>query len=319
MPPELSVIMIVGERRDRAVAALASVLSQEVAERLEILLFDLAPDEPPAIPGSDHPAVRIVRLPPDPLFSIAKARGVRMASAPVVAFLEEHCRAYPGWARALIEAHRGPWAAVGAEVHNGNPGSAISRVVALMNYHPWLPPAPRAEFDMLPGHNASFKRDVLLGYGDRLEALLRAEIVLHRRLHEDGHRLLLEPTARFEHINESSLPSIARGYFLFHRCYGPMRAQDLGWSAARRLFYAAATPAIPFYFMVKLCRTLARRRPELLAPALAATPRILAAQLASATGQAVGLLFGRADAEARFSLYEMNEYRALDRGEPDRA
>ncbi|HEY0515176.1 MAG TPA: hypothetical protein VGH73_24985 [Thermoanaerobaculia bacterium] len=312
MSPDLSVILVVGERRDRAVGALASLLAQDVADRLEILLLDLAPGETVPIPGSGHPAVRTVHLRADTFFSTAKAQGVRMASAPVVAFLEEHGRVHAGWARALIEAHRGPWAGVGAEVHNGNPGSAVSRVVALMNYHPWLPPAPRAEFDMLPGHNASFKRDVLLGYGDRLEDLLRAEIVLHRKLHEDGHRLLLEPAARFEHINESSLPSIARGYFLFHRCYGPMRAATFGWSAARRLFYAAATPVIPLYFLVKLCRTLARRRPELLAAVPAAVPCILAAQLASAAGQAVGLLFGMGDAEARFSRFEMNEHREQD-------
>jgi hypothetical protein len=312
MSADLSVILVVGERRDRAVGALASLLAQEDAGRLEILLLDLAPGEPAPLPGSERPGVLTVRLPADTLFAAAKAEGVRRASAPVVAFLEEHCRTHAGWARALIEAHRGPWAGVGAEVHNGNPGSAVSRVVALMNYHPWLPPAPRAEFDMLPGHNASFKRDVLLAYGDHLKELMRAEIVLHGKLRADGHRLFLEPTARFEHINESSLPSIFRGYFLFHRCYGPMRAATFGWSPARRLFYAAATPVIPIYFLVKLWRTLSRRRPELLASVPAAIPRILAAQLASAAGQAVGLLFGMGDAEARFSRFEMNEYRALD-------
>ncbi len=303
---------MVGERRDRAAVALASLLAQDAVAELEILLLDLAPGEPPPIPGSSHPTVRRHRLPPDTLFSAAKAHGVRIATAPVVAFLEEHCRTFPGWARALIAAHRGPWAAVGAEVHNGNPGNAVSRVVALMNYHPWLPPAPRAEFAMLPGHNASFKLAVLTGYGERLEDLLRAEIVLHRRLHEDGHRLLLEPAARFAHINESSLASIVRGYFLFHRCYGPMRAETFGWSAPRRLFYAAATPLIPLYFLAKLWRTLARRRPELLRSMPAAIPRILVAQWASAAGQAVGLVFGIGDAEARFSRFEMNEYRQLD-------
>jgi hypothetical protein len=188
-----------------------------------------------------------------------------------------------------------------------------------MNYHPWLPPAQCAEFEMLPGHNSSFKRHVLDGYGDRLQDLLRAEIVLHQKLHEDGHRLLLEPAARFAHINESNLPSIVRGYFLFHRCYGPMRASTFRWSVARRLFYAAATPIIPFYFLVKLWRTLARRRPELLAAVPAAVPLILAAQLATAAGQAVGLLFGVGDAESRFSRFEMNEYRELNAAERDSA
>jgi GT2 family glycosyltransferase len=314
MPPDLSVILVVGERRDRAVVALASVLSQEAVDRLEVLLLDLAPGEPPPVPGSAHPAVRTVRLPPDTLFSAAKALGVARASAPAVAVLEEHCWAYPGWAAALIEAHRGPWAAVGAEVHNGNPSTPLSRTIAIINYYPWMAPARRAEHAMLPGHNSSFKRDVLLAYGNELGELLRAEIVLHVRLHRDGHRLLLEPAAKFAHVNESTLRSAGLGRFLWNRCYGPMRARTFGWPLARRAFYVLATPLVPVYSLVLLVSRLSRLRPDLVRPALAAAPQILALQLVSALGLALGLLFGIGNAEARFSLYEMNEYRQLESG-----
>jgi len=312
MQPDLTIILVVGERRDRAVGALASVLAQDVLDRLEILLFDLAPGDPPLLPGSDHPAVRRIEMPPDTLFSAAKARGILEASAPVVVFFEEHCRARAGWAAALIAAHRGPWAAVGAEVHIGNPAVPLSRILSILNYHPWLAPAPRAEHAMLPGHNSSFKRDVLLSYGTGLEDLLRAEIVLHSRLHADGHRMLLEPAAKFEHINEGTLASASRGRFLWNRCYGPMRARAFGWPLARRIVYVLATPLVPFYTLAILTRRLSRLRPDLLRPTLAAAPQILAVQLAAACGQALGLLFGIGDAEARFSLYEMNEYRPLD-------
>jgi GT2 family glycosyltransferase len=307
--PDLAVILVVGERRDRAVRALASVLDQDVVSQIEVLLLDCAPGDPPPLPGSDHPVVRTVRLPADTLFSAAKARAVRMAAAPVVAFVEEHCRVFSGWAEALIEAHRGPWAGVGAEVHIGNPDVPISHLVAVINYHPWLPPARRAEHDMLPGHNSSFKRDLLLAYGEELEDLLRAEIVLHGRLRRDGHRLLLEPAARFAHINESSLRSIAEGRFLWNRCYGPSRARTFGWSAGRRLFYAVATPLIPLYALAKITRTLSRTRPELLPTVQAWIPQFLFAHLATAAGQALGLLFGRGSSEARFTLFELNEAR----------
>lgn len=311
MAIELSVVLVVGQRRDRAVGALASLLAQGAIDRMEVRLYDLTRDVPP-LPGSGHPAVSTVHLPPDTLFAAAKARGVREAAAPVVVFLEEHARALPGWAEALIAAHRGPWAAVGAEVHNGNPSFPGSRSTALMNYHPWLAPAPRAEHPMLPGHNSSFKRDVLLAYGEELERLLRAEIVLHLRLHRDGHRLLLEPAARFQHINEATVASTLRGYFLWNRIYGVQRAADAGWSRGRRAFYVAATPLIPVYFLARLILVLARRRPHLLRRVPAAAPRMLVAQIASACGQAVGLLLGTGDAEARFSLFEMNEFRPLD-------
>ncbi len=319
MAPDLTIVLVVGHRRNRAARALASLLAQLPRPSLEVLLLDCAPaGTAPPIPGSDHPAVRVVLLPPATLFGAAKASGVRMASAPVVAFLEEHCEVAPGWAAALVAAHRGPWAGVGAEVHQAigaerahrahRPGAAAS-IVALMNYHPWLPPAPRAEHDMLPGNNGSFKRDRLLAYGDRLEDLLDAEIVLHTRLRRDGHRLLLEPDAKFAHLDDSRLASACRGFFLFHRCYGPSRAREFGWTPARRLLYVAATPAIPLYFLVRLLLVLARRRPRLLGAALAASPWMLAAQLAGAAGQAAGLLFGAGDAAARFTDYELNQPR----------
>jgi GT2 family glycosyltransferase len=309
MHPELTIILVVGERRDRAVRALRSVLAQDAIDRLEVLLMDLAPGAPPPIPGSGHPAVRTVELPPDTLFSAAKAQAVRMASAPVVAFVEEHVRVHPGWAEALAAAHRGPWAGVGSEIHNGNPEVALSRMVQVLNYLWWLPPAPRAEFDMLPGHNSSFKRDVLLAYGAELDELLRAEIVLHTRLRRDGHRLLVEPAARLSHINESTFASAARGRFLWNRIYGRMRARSFGWSRRRRLFYVAVTPLIPFYTLLQLTRFAVRHRRDLLLKLFASSPVLLAVQLASVSGHSMGLLFGMGDAEARFSWFEMNEYR----------
>jgi hypothetical protein len=306
---DLSVILVLGERRDRAAGALRSLLAQSVVGRMEVLLFDLAPGEPPPLPGSDHPAVRCVRLPPDKLFSAAKAQGVRAAAAPVVAFFEEHCRAHPGWAEALLAAHEGPWAAVGAEVHNGNPEVAISRFIELINYGPWMAPAPRREHGMLPGHNSSFKRGLLLAYGAELDDLLRAEIVLHTRLHRDGHRLLLEPAARFSHINEGTLASAMRGRLLWNRVYGCTRARTFRWPLARRLFYVAATFATPFYSLARTALFLARERPQLLGRLLAGAPALFTLQLMSGIGFSLGLVAGRGDAEARFSLYEMNEYR----------
>jgi hypothetical protein len=305
----MTVILIAGRLRERANGCLASILAQDVVHQLEILLIDLDHGRSAPLDGSDHPSVRIIPMPESTVYSAARAHGVREAETPIVAFVEEHCRVYAGWAAALLRAHQGPYAAVGGEIHNGNPHVRLSRTIALMNYNPWMPPAPRAELDLLPGHNSSFKREVLLAYGDELETLLRAEVALCHRLHRDGHRLLLEPDVKFEHINETRLASIARGYFLWHRCYGPIRARVFGWSRGRRLFYIAATPLIPFYYLTRLTLVLLRRRPHLVLQAWLAAPQILFAQLASALGQAAGLLFGMGDAERKFTVYELNEPR----------
>src|SRR5688572_15414215 len=192
----MTVVVVVGEQRDRASRCLHSVLEQDCVEDLEIILIDVAAEIFPPLAGSEHPSLRYLASPAGATLSGVRAAAVRMASAPIIVFLEEHCRAFPGWATALIRAHQGPSAAVGAEIHNANPESRLSRIIELMNYNLWLPPATRGEFNLLPGHNSSFKRDVLLQYGDELETLLRAEVVLYHRMHRDGHRLLLEPDAK---------------------------------------------------------------------------------------------------------------------------
>jgi hypothetical protein len=43
-----------------------------------------------------------------------------LARAPIVALAEDHAFPAPGWAEALIAAHRDPWAAIGAVIRHPN-------------------------------------------------------------------------------------------------------------------------------------------------------------------------------------------------------
>lgn len=303
--PELTAVVVVGPLRERGGECVRSLLEQELGDRLEVLLVDLEPPGAPPVPGSDDPAVRALRLPPATTFAAARARAVAEARAPVVAFVEEHVRVLPGWAEAVIEAFRGPWAAVGGEVLNGNPGVGSSDVAGLISYGYWYPPLPRGETDLLPGHNASFRTALLRAYGEELEELLLCDLVLHDRLRADGHRLFLEPAARFLHLNETDWRTQARGMHLWYRSYGPLRARLGRWSPWRRALYVAAVPAIPLYFAVGFGRRLRRTRPGLLPLFLTRLPHVLAVHLAAAAGQALGLLFGPGDAPQRFTRFEL--------------
>lgn len=310
--PALSVVLVVGDLRSRAEECLRSILRQESAGRIEVLLFDVARPNAEAVAGSDHPSVRVIALAPETAFASARAEGVRRARAPFVAFLEEHCRVRAGWIDALLAAHAGPWAGVGGEVHNGNPGTPRSETIALMTYGPWVPPAERDEDAAhLPGHNASFRRDRLLEFGEELELLLVSDINLHRRLRMAGERLLLDPAVKFEHINPTGIASLARGYFLWHRLYGWSRARVFRWPARRRFLYVVLAPVIPLYFLFRLHRQIRRSRPDLLGLFRRGVPLIWVAQMFSAIGQGFGLLFGPGDALKQFTWFELNEPRPV--------
>ena len=311
MAVEFSVGLVVGNRRERAIRCLDSLVSQSVVDRMEILVIDIARERHDPLPGTNHPRVRALRL-AGATYAQARLRTVHEAAGRIVGFLEEHTWALPGWAEATLEAHGEPWAGVGAEVHIGNPSVPGSLAVGVMNHHLWLAPAARGTRPHLPGHNSAYKRDVLLRYGDRLAPLLRAELALCAALRRDGHELFLESKARFAHINETGLTSPFRGYFLWNRCYADSRAREFEWSLLRRLFYAGCTGLMPVYYLARLLPRLRRERPDLYAIALADLPRILLAQMGSAAGHTAGLLFGLGDAEQRFSDYETSEYRQLE-------
>jgi glycosyltransferase involved in cell wall biosynthesis len=313
-PPELSVIVVAGGLRERAGDCLRSLLDQGLGERMEVLLVDVAGPGAPPIAGSDASAVRVLSMPPATTFPQARAHAVRAAAGRVVAFVEEHATALPGFAAALLGAHRDAYAGVGPAVVNGNPGVGRSDVAGLLAYGYFYPPCGRAEAEFLAGHNSSFKRDALLGLGEDLDRLLRSDLVLHERLRRLGHRLLVEPAAVLAHRNEVTLRGRARGLFLWYRNYAVLRAAEGRWSLARRAAYVAATPVVPLYFLVRFTPYVARRRRPWLGVLLRNLPYVVATMLAGAAGQALGLLLGPGDAEARFTRFELGEPRPLRRG-----
>jgi glycosyltransferase involved in cell wall biosynthesis len=291
--------------------------AQKCQNRLEIVLVapaaaELGLDESEM---RDFHRFRVIEV--GPIHSTARARaiGVRHASAPVVAFVEDHAFPAPGWAEALIEAQKQNWAAVGPMMANANPRSIISWANFLIEYAPWSGTRPGGTFEHLPGHNGSYKRDVLLEYGDHLEAMLDAESILHWDLRARGYLLYLEPKARTFHQNFSrSLPSLSLR-FNGGRLFASSRARQ--WALWRRLLYTLAGPLIP---LVRFCRIIGELcrpgQPRYLLPRV--LPALIVAIVSDGAGEMVGYLFGRGNATARLADMEFHRHRYLARSDSHR-
>ena len=308
---DLTTVVVVGSLRDRARRCLG-VLVDQATSATEVLVVDLAPADLAPFPDRPTPGVRVLRMPADTTFARARAEGVRAARGRVVAFLEEHAMPLGGWTAAVLAAHQEPYAGIGGEIENANPGVGLSDLAGLMSYGRFYAPLNPREAPMIVGHNSSYKRDRLLALGADLDRLLACDLVMMTRLRALGHRLFLDPRIRVAHANEVALRSVCRGYFLHHRTYGPLRAREARWSRWRRLLYIAATPLIPVYFFVRFRRILRRHRPDLVGTFDRGALRIYIAQLAGACGQAVGLAAGPGRAEAAFTEYELTEPRPLE-------
>ena len=308
--PALSVVLLVGPHRERSSRALRSLLDQSIVDQMEVLVLDPEVENHPPLPGSDHPAVKTIACEMRESWGKIRADAVRIAQAPIVAFLEDHAYVFPGWAEANLRAFEGPWAGVGGEVHNANPHIGISDALVFTYFLPFFAPARRGEVKRIMGHNSAYRRDILLGYGDRLDYMLLVEYTLNIALLADGHQLLLEPGIKIAHQNETSLFSIIKGDYFSNRCFGNLRASLFGWPFWKRFLYVLLTPLIPWRRLFRIVVSIIFDRRDLLLPLLRSLPVIAVADHVAAVGMTVGLLFGIGQADINFRIYIVSEPRA---------
>jgi len=303
--PEMSVI-IVTDHYQTIRKTIRHLRTQTVKDRLEIVIVTPAATQLELDDSElkDFLQVRVVEVGSLQSLSWARAAGVRQASAPVVGFVESHSYPAPGWAQALVEAHRQPWAAVGPAVNNANPGSPISWASFLLDYGRWFAPTAAAVIDDLPGHNSSYKRQVLVDYGAELEAMLEAESILHWDMQVKGYRLYLEPQAQIVHLNISRPSSWVPERYYAGRRFAAARAHR--WSPLRRLLYAGGSPLIPLVRLPRILRDIRRspRQRDLLPRVL---PALIFSLVVSAVGEMVGYVFRSGDAMEKLSKLELNK------------
>jgi len=309
--PKASVILVVGDERDRSNRALHSILSQERIGEAEVILIDAGKEGTSPLEGADHPSVTTVNMDIAAGFGALKGAGVRRARGGIVIFLEDHAEARPGWLQGALEAAAGPWAAIGPEVHNLNAGVGLSDSMAEVNYGLWSPPMPRVEATILAGNNTVYRKDVLHTYETQLDELLVSDTVLQLRLAADGGRLLTDPSVSISHRNPTTLRTGVMAEFYYHWCFGAVRASFFHWTGWRKFRYLILSPLIPWIRLWRLAKQLLARRQLSSAAFLRTILTGIVLLHAAVMGQAVGILFGMRAGLERFTRFELNGPRPL--------
>lgn len=319
--PAMSVVVITPDCYATVRKTIRHLRAQKVCGSLEIIIAAPSVKELELDDSEMRQFLRFKVVEVGHMASTARARaaGAREATAHVVAFAEDHAYPAPGWAEALINRHREDWAAVGPVMTNANPRSITSWANLLIEYAQWLDPAEGGEREHLPGHNGSYKRTILLEYGERLEAMMDAESVLHWDLRSRGHRLYLEPKARTFHQNFSVQAASLTLRFNGGRLFASSRARD--WPAWRRAVFACASPLIPALRCLRITREVLKPgRPRHLLPRL--MPALIVGLVFDGVGEMTGYAFGAGRAMAKLSDMEFHRERYLaahDRREADGA
>ncbi|MGB7489783.1 MAG: hypothetical protein WBN62_05570, partial [Thermoanaerobaculia bacterium] len=241
----LSVVMVSPDSFETIRTTAKALRRQTVCDQLEVLVVgprsvsaDLDPED-----LSDFASWQFIETSRTHSSSEMRAAGIRAAAAPVVALTEDHCFPARCWAEALIARHAEPWAGVGALFKNANPGSAVSWANFTIEYGDWIDPESGGEIHHIGGHNSSYKKNLLLAYGDRLPDILEAESAMQWDLASRGERFFLEPRARMVHLNFALFRPSVKLRYCGGRLFAANRAR--GWWFGRRLLYTLASPLIP--------------------------------------------------------------------------
>ena len=312
--PVATVVIVIDKWRDRAELSLGSILRQGNVAELEILLVDLSSSATPAVPGSDHPNVKVVRM-PDALrrstWGEVRAEAVRMARGPFVLFLEEHSAALPGWAEATIAALNDGYVAVSGQVVNDHTRVRNTDAVKLMADAPPLLRNTRRPTRQPFWGNAAYRRDTLLALGDALAPLIQNETMLGERLAQNGHKIGEDGAIRFVHVRESTLHGHGTGAFHLNRSTARLRAKVFKWSGRNKLIAVLGAPFTAWVRTLKTVRYWQKKDPSRLGLVLRNFPRMVLINYYATIGQALGLALGAGQSGTRYLNYAVDIERPL--------
>ena len=292
--PLLSVLAVVGEERSRSVPMLEALAKQTIAGQMEVILVDVAPERAADLAPPFSLEVKVLRHPGSWDWGGARAVSVRIARAPVVAFLEDHTIPEPGWAEEIVlEFERaGPGTtAVCYAFINGSPDTWFYRSVFMAEYGSLAHPLPEGKPPSATANNIAYRRDMLLRLGKRLDDLLELDFFCQQVIGPE-FRAVSAPRAIIAHQTNTHLKDLLSGHFGYARLFANRRLRHESWGLPKRLAGALSVPLlVPALRLKRLFMSLRGR--SLAGDALLGLPVILLLYLAGSLGEAVGLLSRR--------------------------
>ncbi len=293
--PSLSVLLATPDNFTTLRRTVDALRRQSIAGQLELVFIlpdQQAFDPQPGELGGFH-SIKIVEHPVALELSQARVAGLRAATAPYVVIGEDHSFPHRRWAEKILSAHEAGYRVVGVAMRNPTPRSAIGWADMMTSFIAFIHPAESGPQGMLPGHNTSYLRQLLLDQGERVRDVFQVEAILHFELAAKGETLWLESQALTTHHN-----LLRPGRFLRHKwlgglVFGSLRSRN--WPLRRRLMVGLLSPAIPLLRIWRMRSRLQRiHRHHRCVPR--AFPWLVLALAVHAAGEGIGTLFGHGNA-----------------------
>jgi len=289
--PDLTVVVFLFTSRSHLVRCLEALAQQRTDARIDIALpYDDTLADPADI-AARFPSVRMLAQPGRRTPPQLRAAAVMASTAPIIAFLEDHCVPGTDWCARVLETHRQAYAAVGGSVDKGFPpgrttDTALNWAVYLTDYSRYMPPIPAGPTHALTDCNVSYKRAELDAIRKHWDGELHENIV-NGILAERGRILWLDPDMVVYEQRDLTIRSALRDRYSFGRLFASTRVR--GTPVARRLAMAAAALLMPPVLVARVRGNLAARGRHR-AQFVRCLPALLFVTSAWMFGEAVGYL-----------------------------
>jgi len=306
--PLLTVVLIAGTHRERVQRMLRSVLDQDIADQIVIMVYDRTENPSRNLPELNAPNVIYEPVDIKSTLGQLQKRAVLATSTDVIAFIEEHVVVPPGWARESLRLHGQGYAGVTGIFTSGNPQHRFARIIFSITYGNLMLSRQGGEATDIPGDNSTFLRAKLLKFKDELEVLLSTDILLIRRLVADGEKLYRAANLTLKHWNETLFLDGWMALLYWNQMYICNRLAVEKWSRSRRVLRLLTIPLVPFVRAWKSYRR-AKENAEDMRQFFSDLPSSFLLHAGSAIGMGTGLLFGYQESLWRFTDCETNAIR----------
>lgn len=226
---------------------------------------------------------------------ILRAIGLNQANGRIVALLEDHAAPSPGWCDAVLDAHRGPEAAIGGAVENGV-DRLLNWAVYLCDFGRYQNPVPAGPAEFLSDSNVSYKRAALAEVAEQWRDAFH-ETAVNWELRRRGKFLRLDPQMVVHQARHGlRLWPALRERYVWGRSFAGTRAKEM--SVARRALFVGLSFLLPAVLTGRIVRQALVKRRHLNRVALA-LPLVGLLETIWSFGELAGYATGRTGGPAR--------------------
>jgi glycosyltransferase involved in cell wall biosynthesis len=287
--PMVTVVVASGAGGEFVFRCLSSLHDQLLRDTAEIVVVDRTGPATRERLTRAFPGIRVIATSAGHKATIPEMRriGAEAARGAIVAILEEHCTASPGWLETVANAFQPGDVAVGGPIRDSRFDRVRDWVVYFSEYHNFMPPWTDGARYLLNGANIAYRRDALMKHRTVLDAGYW-EVVLHPKLAQEG-RFRAVDAMGVNHTGPFDYGYYLRQRYLLSRVWGGTEKDRV--SIHTRLAHLLAGPVFPMFLFARVTHRVWRNR-KVLRRYVAALPLLAPVWIAYAWGEWLGYLLG---------------------------